>query len=242
MERRKFVIGLGSLAAGGAAATGTGAFTAAELSPRTANIGVVNDSNGLIGLEPGGTDLVYDEDGQLKIDFNPDSADGAGVNPNSTYQVGGLGGIDNLNEIPGEPDVVDSVETLAIDTDTGIETECAFQLLNQSGEARAVEVTYDANGDFPDSASVYMISHYDSGSDESEEVSALVAKATPDARRASILYTDDADWSEDVGSGDTVKVSLIVEVGDTEPPADLSGEITVRAGSHDDFIDPDPPE
>jgi hypothetical protein len=48
MNRREFVVGLGVLASGAAAAIGTGAFTAAELSGREPNISGVNDTNGLI--------------------------------------------------------------------------------------------------------------------------------------------------------------------------------------------------
>ena len=51
MERRKFVIGLGSLAAGGAAATGTGAFTQTT-TERQAEVKVVNDNDAILGLGP----------------------------------------------------------------------------------------------------------------------------------------------------------------------------------------------
>ena len=246
MERRKFVIGLGALTTGSAAAVGSGAFTAAELDARDANIEVVDDTDGLIGLEAGSSELVSDDggtgDNELVIDFNPE-ADGKGVNPNSAYQVGGLGGIDNLDEIPGAPDEADAVLDRALDTSTPIYSDYAFKLTNQSGSEHAIEVTYDANeADFPGDTIVYMVSWYEDGSGTSEEVSALAAAATPDARRASILYTDDADWSTAVGSGGVVKVALLVDVNGADTGEDLGGDIIVRAGSHDEFIDPDAPE
>jgi hypothetical protein len=219
---------------------GTGAFTAAELSGREANIGVVDDTNGLIGLEADpDTELVSDDGGsngnELVIDFDPNDND-RGVNPNSKYQVGGLGGIGNLDEVPGNPTLSTTVEDEAIDTNSDIEDNYAFRLLNQSGSAKAIEVTYEANeNSFPPDTQVYMVSKYEEGSGDSEETSALVATATPDAREASIIYSDETNYSTDVDSGTDVKVSILVVVGDAATGADLGGTLTVRAGSHDDF-------
>ncbi|SFH48761.1 hypothetical protein SAMN04488066_105168 [Halorubrum aquaticum] len=242
MERRKFVIGVGSLAAGGAAATGTGAFTAAELNGRTATIGVVDDTQGLIGLKAGDSELVTDSGGdtgdELQIDFDTGvNGKDTGVNPNSTYQVGGLGGVPSLDTLPGDPPAEDAAADLAIDTETSIEEEYAFQLLNQSGSDQNVEITYEANDAFPDNASLYMISHYDEPADDNN--SALVASSEPDARRASILYTDDPDvnWSTDVDSGHSIEVTIIVEVGEVGSGESLGGTLVVRAGSHDEFTD-----
>ena len=245
MERRKFVVGLGALAAGSSAAVGSGAFTAAELSGREANISVVNDTNGLIGLQAGDSKLVSNDGGsngnELAIDFNPDSGDGTGVNPNSKYQVGGLGGIGNLDEVPGNPTLSPTIEDIAIDTNSDIEEEGnhAFSLLNQSGSDQAIEVTFEANSSFPSDAEVYMVSKYEEGSGDSEETSALVATATPDAREASIIYSNETDYSTDVDSGTDVRVSILVVVGDAATGADLGGTLTVRAGSHDDFTTAD---
>lgn len=90
MERRKFVIGLGSLAAGSAAATGTGALSAMSAT-RGASINVVNDASGLIALKntsPKGGAVRTKSNGELEINFSP-GGDG-GVNINSKYQVGAL--------------------------------------------------------------------------------------------------------------------------------------------------------
>ena len=103
MERRKFVIGMGSLAAGGAAATGTGAFTSAEVD-RYVNVDVADDSAAYLGLEPAPTQngkayaRVYDDggdsDGQVVVDFNGisdntnnsiDPETGSGVNADALF-------------------------------------------------------------------------------------------------------------------------------------------------------------
>ena len=244
MERRKFVVGLGALAAGTSAAVGSGAFTAAELSGREAEISIVDDTDGLIGLEAGSSELVNDEGGagenQLAIDFDVDGA-GDGVNPNSTYQVGGLGGaVGDLTVIPGSPSVSPNADEVAIDKETDIEEEFAFELRNQSGSDQAVELTYEANEDFPADTVVYMVSYTSDLDSIDEQRSALSAAATPDDREASILYANDADFSEDLGPGAAVQVSIIVDVGDVDMgETDLGGELIVRAGSHDEneFID-----
>ncbi|MFB6179013.1 MAG: hypothetical protein ABEI77_04735 [Halorientalis sp.] len=50
MERRKFLIGAGSLAAGSAAAMGTGAFTSVQ-ADRSVSVNVAKDSNALLALK-----------------------------------------------------------------------------------------------------------------------------------------------------------------------------------------------
>jgi hypothetical protein len=86
MERRKFLIGAGSLAAGSAAAMGTGAFTSVQAN-RDINVAVADDANALLALEP--TDgenadyTVVNDDGTLGIDIsdgNPTGPEGSGVN------------------------------------------------------------------------------------------------------------------------------------------------------------------
>jgi len=113
MERRKFVIGLGSLAAGGAAATGTGAFSAMT-ADRSADINVVDDTGGLVSLHPEGEQVELDN-GELVIDLGMgEGEDDFGVNVNSKYEFGEItdstwDGFSTLAEYtstddyPGEP-------------------------------------------------------------------------------------------------------------------------------------------
>ena len=91
MERRKFVVGLGSLAAGGAAAMGTGAFSRVA-SKRTVSVDAVNDKNAYLGLKevsgsPNSSYVSEDGDGHLQIQMdnnNPTEGGGTGVNSDST--------------------------------------------------------------------------------------------------------------------------------------------------------------
>ena len=97
MERRKFVIGLGALAAGGAAAIGSGAVSS-QSSPRAVDVDVVADNAGLLqfnlsdsSLE--NTEYASYENGQLQLHFNSDAdlsnggfaGQGDGLNPDTTF-------------------------------------------------------------------------------------------------------------------------------------------------------------
>jgi hypothetical protein len=100
MRRRKVLAGLGSLAAGGAALMGTGAFSSSEVSGREINVNVAADSDAFVELNAladnrgdNGPTYAKEANGQLQLLFNGDSFDdgnviGAGpqgLNPNSEY-------------------------------------------------------------------------------------------------------------------------------------------------------------
>lgn len=84
MQRRKFIIGVGALASGTAAAVGSGAFSQMTTDPRDASISVVNDDDALIALRPGAnSDKVAEinDDGDLVITAED-------INTNSEYLFG----------------------------------------------------------------------------------------------------------------------------------------------------------
>lgn len=93
MERRKFVVGLGSLAAGGAAAMGTGAFSRVS-SERTMSVQAVKDDDAYLGLKetdsPNESYVDFDDDNHLRIRLDGDNkteGGGIGVNSDSTTVV-----------------------------------------------------------------------------------------------------------------------------------------------------------
>ena len=128
MERRKFVVGLGSLAAGGAAAMGTGAVSQFNSGDRTIEAEIVGDQRAYVALQKPDNGLSDDggtrngnfvefsgSPGKLELDFtsaNPTSArsgdpqegnslGGDGVNPGSTYYFDGTFEIRNLSNNSG---------------------------------------------------------------------------------------------------------------------------------------------
>ncbi|WP_147439904.1 hypothetical protein [Haloarcula sp. Atlit-7R] len=102
MQRRKFLIGLGSLAAGTAAATGTGAFSTVQAS-RNFTVGTTGDASAELALEGANNEYVTDDgvDGELEITFdnlNPDAV--TGVNELFTIK----NNADHSVEVWGDPD------------------------------------------------------------------------------------------------------------------------------------------
>lgn len=102
MQRRKFVIGMGALASGAAAAIGTGAFSSVTAT-RDIDVEVADDSSAYLRLQ--GTDGANSEyvtdDGTgttLTIDLssdNPTDAGGEGVNPDAVTEIDDLFVVEN---------------------------------------------------------------------------------------------------------------------------------------------------
>ena len=100
MERRKFVIGMGALATGSAAAVGTGAFAAAG-ADRDVNVEVVGDSNAFLGLESTSAYAEEGENDELSLDFSDkfdSDVDASGLNPNADTRFDDIFKISNNGE------------------------------------------------------------------------------------------------------------------------------------------------
>jgi hypothetical protein len=96
MRRRKLLLGMGSLVAGGAAAMGTGAF-AADLKDRDANGTIVNDANAYLSLEGGQYSTTSTKDGELDINLDRLNANARTVLEDVFYiRNTGNGGVDIL--------------------------------------------------------------------------------------------------------------------------------------------------
>ena len=87
-NRRKFLIGAGSVAAGASALFGTAATTTFNLNDRAVSANVVTDSSGAVALtdteDPG--DIINYTSDELEIDFTEGGA--SGVNVGSTVEIG----------------------------------------------------------------------------------------------------------------------------------------------------------
>lgn len=96
MDRRTFTVGLGTIAGGGAAVFGTGAFSSVS-AERNFDVAVSGDANAYLGLQPhpGPNGAYADTTAQdtLAIDFTSSNSDvggdiagGEGINPNAVSQ------------------------------------------------------------------------------------------------------------------------------------------------------------
>ena len=251
MERRKFVIGLGALAAGSSAAVGTGAFTAAELSGRDVGVTVSDDSDGLVALRAGSTEFVEQEGGELGIDV---SNEDAGVNPNSKYQIGQIPS--NLADQPALGGTTPLSEGSNMHED-----DHAFKIVNQSPSTQDIEVDVDMD-DCPDDATIYLIGY----SPDTVEAGVPSGEEGKEALAAGKLYGEN-DWEGllsftsntsgniegdsgivnevdevgPIGPGGTIYISILIVRGDkttNTSSEEWSGTMTVRAGENDDIFVP----
>ena len=166
MERRKFMIGIGSLAAGGAAAMGTGAFETQEAN-RQLRVKVKRDQNGAIQLLPigdfaqeGGTNartlsLKFDQQNDDALtEYGPQfriGNKGGNAQPNEDFEVWitvELGNTVQSSENKGE----DGNRIVALDTTGGKQLNNVTnskpsnpEVLGQ-GNSVDVEVTVDTRG------------------------------------------------------------------------------------------------
>lgn len=104
MERRKFLIGLGSVAAGSATLVGSGAFTTVE-ADRAASVETTDDSDAYLRLEPAdgpnGTYAQKDTQGRLRININGNQdVDGHGVNPKAETTMDDVFVVENQGTQP----------------------------------------------------------------------------------------------------------------------------------------------
>ncbi|MXR50747.1 hypothetical protein GRX03_03890 [Halovenus sp. WSH3] len=104
MERRKFLIGAGSLAAGGAAALGSGAFTSVQ-ADRTVSVSTAADNDAFLALDPSNsTNQAYASNagsGAVTINLDSDAGvEGTGVNRNSTTQINDIFKVRNQGTQP----------------------------------------------------------------------------------------------------------------------------------------------
>ncbi len=87
MNRRKFLATIGAAATGTSAAVGTGAFTSVS-ADRSVSVRTAYDSSALLGLVPGDTGLVEEDDGTLQVNLDGTGTAASGVNFNAVTQIG----------------------------------------------------------------------------------------------------------------------------------------------------------
>lgn len=101
MQRRKYLATIGSLAAGGAAAMGTGAFASVEAT-RTVGVDVVDDSAAYLGLKDTSPYAEYNGK-QLVLNFSENNNGGTGINADSVTTFDGV--FRMVNNGPNELDI-----------------------------------------------------------------------------------------------------------------------------------------
>jgi hypothetical protein len=97
MQRRKFVVGMGSLAAGSAAAMGTGAFSSVSAS-RSVAVTVTGDAQAYLSLESQDERATRAGNGELELDFSSSDTGASGLNPDARTSFLNVFSITNLGD------------------------------------------------------------------------------------------------------------------------------------------------
>ncbi|MBX0295308.1 hypothetical protein [Haloarcula nitratireducens] len=142
MQRRKFLIGMGSLAAGSAAAMGTGAFSSVSAN-RGVSVEVADDSNAYLGISSISEYADTTNDNSATLELNLDesvSGGGSGINSDATTQIREVFQITNQ----GTKAVGISIDSEALNNalDTGSGSQLHFFVGDPGGKSLDV---YDPN-------------------------------------------------------------------------------------------------
>lgn len=203
MERRKFVVGLGALASGSAAAMGTGAFTSVE-ADRGINVDTASDANAFLGLQqvsgsPNSTEYTDTEGDTLTI-FTPDDVQGSGFNLDATTRI------DELFKIRNQSSQTQYVWLDLINSENAPEDEWG----NAAGD-RAVGFYVE------DESGLQSISFGSAPEDPNNEDKSLPEgeKGPVDSQPLASVNTApdiaDSRGAVEIGTGSAVTVGLIVD-------------------------------
>ncbi|EMA65836.1 hypothetical protein [Halorubrum kocurii] len=215
MNRRDVVVGLGAIVGTGATASGTGAFGAAEVS-RQAEIDIVDDSDGLVGLVANEAiaGVQMDSGGELTVSIGDDDP---GVNVSSVYQFGAFVTDDGVEDITGDTFSV-VTEGDPSDMSEGQDSlESAFAVVNQSAEDLSVTVDFRLNDDI------------DGGTEYAFELqSSQSGNGTREGLATSPITTTD-QLTAQLATGESIGVSFVINALEGVVTDEISGSLSVSA-------------
>ena len=207
------MVGLGGLVGAGALASGTGAFSAAEVSRQT-KIDVVDDSDGLVGLiaNEAVSGVRSDTSGELTISIGDDEP---GVNVSSVYQFGAFVTDNDVSGITGGTFSVVTADDPSDLSDGQDSLESAFAIVNRTKRDLSVTVEFELNDDI-DGGTEYAFelqsSRNGNGTREGLATSPITGQLT--ARLA---------------TGESIGVSFIVNALEGAAGDEISGRLRLSA-------------
>jgi hypothetical protein len=208
-NRRKFLIGAGSLAAGGSALLGTAATTTFNLNDREVSANVVTDSDGAVALTDSDSaeDIINYTSDELEVDFS--EAGGAdGVNIGSVVTIGNMGTPSN-----------DSAFTITNQTTDAV--NLTFQFEAPTGEG------FSANNN---GSTLKFALENTTNNDQTSLTVGAGSSVTTDGDSDSVVYSGTTAPST-VGAGEILAVALEVDADGTgsDTSEDLSGVLNITA-------------
>jgi len=230
MQRRKLLVGLGALGAGGIGAFGTEAFTSVEAN-RNVDVAVAGDASAYLAVQPTGSanadDYVQTEsDDTVSIELDGDGgASGAGVNQDAVTEIDELLSLVNqgTQEVAVYVDEDSPAVTFRADG-SSIEGPSSAVSLGV-GESVTVGITVDTlNNDVSGSLidAVTLVATTEAGGTGVSAPSSFDATVAPDG---SGDYTSlaEAFGANGVSEGATVGVGADLTVGDSRIDIDTPG-------------------
>jgi hypothetical protein len=227
VNRRKFLIGLGAVSTGSAAAFGTAASTTFNLNDRKVGANITTDSAGAVALTDQGNagDIINETGGELEIDFAQGRA--SGVNVGSVVSVGGAN--------PNNPGA--SAFTITNQTTAPIELTIQFEAgSNYSANSNGSELIFRFdNTNFSvdgNNRPKYIGVTADSGWNPSSGYSEFVTNFDSSGDTGSVSY--DAPFGGDdqsIPAGGTVLAAITVNADEPQsnPSENLSGVLNLTA-------------
>jgi hypothetical protein len=213
MNRRDVIVGLGSVAGAGAAVSGTGAFSAAEIS-RKATIEVVDDSDGLIGLVANEAiaGVWMDDGGELTVSIGDGTP---GVNVSSVYQFGAFVSTDGVSNHTGDTfSVVTDADPA--DMSGGQDSlESALAIVNQTAKELSITIEFDLNDDLDGGTNYAFELH---SSQEGSGTREGLAKNPTTGQLTAHLAT-----------GESIGLSFIINALEGVTADEISGNLSVSA-------------
>jgi hypothetical protein len=143
MQRRKYLAALGSLAAGGAAIGGTGAFSIVR-ADRSLNATTAGDSAAYLGFDPSTSVYATGGGSQMTLQFNGANGgqNGSGLNRNADSRFDNVFRIVNQGTNPISVEVADDPNTI------GFASDSPLTLFHSDGPSDEVAPGFsDENGD-----------------------------------------------------------------------------------------------
>ena len=147
MERRNFLIGMGSTAAGASALIGSGAFSRVE-SHRSVTVQVAEDANAYLGLSGTGSPnsdnyVDTDDNGHLEITITESGEGGEGVNSDSITFFDGL--FEICNQGKADADISYELPEGVVENSEEDEQTIAFYYFDENDERVIVEEEDDVS-------------------------------------------------------------------------------------------------
>lgn len=215
MNRRNVIVGLGALVGTGAFASGTGAFSAAEIS-RQVTIEVVDDSDGLIGLVANESiaGVRMDSTGRLTVSVGEDDP---GVNVGSVYQFGAFVGDTGVGDFTGDTFSVVTDDDPADMSDGQDSLESALAVVNQSGEDFSITIDFELNDDV-DGNTEYAF-ELQSSRNESGTREGLAKSPITDR-----LHTR-------LATGESIGLSFVINALEGTTEDEISGSLSISANT-----------